>query len=225
MRLELQVRDTGIGIAPKFHRQLFQPFMQVDSTLTRRFGGTGLGLMLSRQIARALNGELRLIESELAVGTQFALTIEGGIFNGRLLVTPKKELSASRGVTALPAPNLSSRHILVAEDSTDNQILIRHYLHSTGADVIFAANGQEALNESEKKSFDLVLMDLQMPIMDGYEATRSLRNAGFEKPIVAVTAHALREEKEKALQNGFDGYLTKPLTRRTLYDFIGSLGL
>lgn len=221
LRLEFLVRDTGIGIPPEFHQELFQPFMQVDNSLTRQFGGTGLGLLLAKQLARALGGDLRLLESYPGSGTVFSVTINGGAFDGARWVHSTRPSPRPEKPSALESgPDLSDRRILIVEDSKDNQILVEHYLRGTRARLAFAANGREALDLAHASGFDLVLMDLQMPVMDGYEAMKRLRDEGYTRPIVALTAHALREEKEKAMRSGFTDYLTKPLSRGTLFETI-----
>ncbi len=217
--LRFEVRDTGIGIPDEFQKRLYQPFTQADASLTRRYGGSGLGLMLSRELARALGGELELVESQPDRGSTFAFTIRVGLTTGRAVADAEKAKIVDRAKNE----DLKGLKILIAEDSPDNRMLLGRYLRGTGAEIDFVVNGQEAVVKASEKKFDVVLMDLQMPILDGGSATRKLRDEGFSQPIFALTAHALREERERALQNGFDRYLTKPVSRSTLLDALSSL--
>jgi PAS domain S-box-containing protein len=212
------VEDNGIGITEDQQKRLFQPFSQADSSMTRKYGGTGLGLMLSRQLARALGGDLKLIETEPTVGSKFAFTItagkakEGAAHRNWLGRSPAQMGSSNRTLEGL--------HILLVDDSIDNQVLVSRYLRAAGAAVELAQNGSEALQKGTRQIFDIILMDIQMPIMDGHEATRRLREQGYKGPIIALTAHAVRAEKERALREGFSEYLTKPLSRLNLFGAI-----
>ncbi len=219
VRLRVTIKDTGIGISPEHRDGLFLPFHQGDTSMTRKYGGTGLGLMLSKQLARALGGDLEMRESELGLGSVFTFTIEGGPFEGFWDPT-----SAAKAATADVAPHLSQplsgKRILLAEDVKDNQILFSRYLKRAGAWIDIANNGAEAITMIEKQNYDVILMDIQMPILDGLGATSQIRALGHRVPIIALTAHALREEREKALGGGFDDYLTKPLSSTTLVETI-----
>lgn len=224
--LEFEVEDTGIGISQAYQKKLFQPFSQADSSLTRRHGGSGLGLMISRKLAQALGGDLKLVKSDEGLGSCFSFTISGGIFDGVFhalepvrndpLPAPKEEIMPS-------AAALAGKKILLVEDAVDNQILVTHYLNAAGGEVQIANNGEEAIPLAMSGRFDLVVMDLQMPVLDGYQATAQLRSRGFREPIVALTAHAIREEKKRALANGFDAYLTKPVNRSALIDTLATI--
>lgn len=223
IRLRFEVEDTGIGIAKRFHKDLFQPFMQVDDSATRKFSGTGLGLMLSKQLTQALGGDLFLIESKPNQGTKFGLEIDAGIFDGQFLQpgnvrVSDPEINSERP----PDPLLQKIRILSVDDSADNQLLVHHYLRPTGTKLEFASNGMEALKMVQRNDYDVILMDLQMPKMDGNEATRRLRNLGFTMPIFALTAHALHEERDRALRDGFTDYLTKPLSKASLLEALSN---
>jgi two-component system, sensor histidine kinase len=225
VQMEIAVEDTGIGLSPAQQEKLFTPFSQADSSMTRKFGGTGLGLALSRQIVEALGGRLQLVESQLNKGSRFAFTFSAGAENpgGVKIGLGTAAPGVNMNPTIMVGDALTGMDVLVVEDSTDNQILIGRYLKGAGATVEFADNGIEGVKKAGVKEYDVVLMDLQMPLMDGQEATRMLRTNGYHGPIVAITAHAMKEERERALSSGFNGYLTKPLSRQTLVDSLKSL--
>ena len=210
--LHFIVRDTGIGIAKDKLESIFAPFVQADGTLARQFGGTGLGLAISVQLASMMSGRV-WVESELGIGSQFHFTVpvEAGI-----------ERAAAASCTAPVAPSSSLRasgerplRILMAEDNAINRRVGEAMLRKHGHEVVLAGNGCEALEALEKQPFDLVLMDVQMPRMDGFEATSTVRcrekNTGARLPIIALTAHAMAGDRERCLAAGMDGYVTKPL--------------
>lgn len=211
--LRIEVEDSGIGISEEQRGRLFRAFSQGDNSITRRFGGSGLGLALSKELARALGGYLDL---------RFSHVGEGSVFS---LVLPLRAASSSltqadiRGSQVRSA--LEGVKILLIEDSIDNQLLISTVLQKSQAVVETAANGEEGVSKALKGDYDLVLMDIQMPVLDGYGAFARLKEAGFSKPVIALTAHALLEEKERAIDLGFTGYLTKPLNRQALVAAIG----
>lgn len=216
-QLAFEVNDSGAGIAPEQSARLFAPFMQADVTTTRRFGGTGLGLALSRKLAQALGGDVTLVSSQVGQGSTFVVTIDHGQLNEKQF----KNIDWSEKVTqSLPPkerlPQLSQLHILLVDDSLDNQELIKTVLQISGAQVETANNGKEAIAKAQTGLFNVILMDLQMPEMDGYEATRFLRQNGYTRPIIALTAHAMKEERKKCLENGFDNHMTKPIDRELL---------
>ena len=214
--LQFLVKDEGIGMSPQQLDRLFQPFMQADSSLTRRFGGTGLGLSISKRLAELLGGDI-VAESEEGKGSTFLLTIAPKITVGEVSLP----LSGIILLTNEEKP-LEGRSILLVEDGKVNQIVISTQLRDAGATVRIAENGKLALDavEEEKGAFDVVLMDMQMPVMDGYEATRRLRESGFTKPIIAVTAHALSGDSDKTLEMGCNAYVSKPIDRNLLIDMI-----
>ncbi len=209
-RFVIEVRDTGIGIPADRIEGIFVPFEQADSSITRRFGGTGLGLAISRHIARGLGGDIT-VESTLGRGSVFRVTLATGPLNGvRMLDSPPSESLTSRVGAPQDAIKLSGR-VLLVEDGETNRRLIRCVLEESGARVVCAVNGQEGLDRAMAEPFDLILMDMQMPVMDGYTATRRLRDAGCQWPIVALTAHAMRGDSDKCLAAGCSGYLAKPV--------------
>ena len=215
--LAFEVRDTGEGIARDKAARLFEPFNQADVSTTRRFGGTGLGLALSKKLARALGGDVELTKSEPGRGSVFTITIDPGkpreiLFRGedRTKVSPLFRESESKSV------DIKGLSVLVVDDSPDNQSLVKKLLKLAGATAEPARNGIEGVEKATTGLYDLVLMDLQMPEMDGYQATRELRARGFAKPIIALTAHAMKEEKKRCLESGFDDHVTKPIDKVTL---------
>jgi len=208
----IDIEDCGIGIPEEHQKHLFQPFSQGDSSVARKFGGSGLGLALSKRIAQALGGDLELKKSIPGKGSHFSFLLPAGIAIDPPAITPPSS----------SAKNLKLRgtKILLAENSTDNAILISHFVQSAGAEVDVVSDGNQAVSAAGRGIYDFILMDIQMPGMDGLEATRRIRAQGFTKPIVAITAHALDYEAEKSLKAGCNLHLTKPLTRDTLVDAI-----
>jgi PAS domain S-box-containing protein len=228
--LRVCVQDTGIGIDPKQIEGLFEPFSQADPSVTRRFGGAGLGLTISRNLARILGGEIAA-RSEPGAGSAFTLTLPvpagapqltTGIEVQQAIRPP--ELAGPSGASVEPGARELSRlgaRILVAEDGADNQRLIRHHLQAAGARVEVAENGRLAVDAALGASaaddpFDLILMDMQMPVMDGYTAAAELRRRGYTAPVVALTAHATPGDRERCVRAGCDDYLAKPVDRPAL---------
>ena len=213
--LHFKVTDTGIGLAPHQRDRLFEAFSQADPSVSRKYGGTGLGLNLSRKLARLLGGDLRLDSSEVGRGSVFVIDIAIG--------TP---LTASAPAVDLPntvPATLRDRSILVVDDSPDNRTIVGLFLESAGARVTEATNGREGVAAATAGSFDLVLMDIQMPTMDGYQALQTLRALAYGRPIVALTAHAFKEERDRCLSVGFADYITKPVNRPHLIETLSAL--
>ncbi len=213
--LIVDIQDNGIGISEENQKNLFKPFSQGDSSIARKFGGTGLGLALSKRIIEAMDGTLELKSSFVGLGTHFLFDVPVDIVPEvhipRELVThPLSPLDYSQ--------QIKNKYILLVEDSPDNAMLICHYIESLGAKIDIATDGIRALDKASKKHYDVILMDIQMPGMDGLEATRRLRRSGYREPIIALTAHALPAEAEKSLQAGCNVHLTKPVTRKKLID-------
>ena len=221
--VQMKVIDTGIGIGEEKLTQLFQPFAQADASTSRKYGGTGLGLAISRRFAELLGGELA-VESTAGKGSTFTLTIPTGSLEGvRMLKDPAEAVHGEAASLHVPAANekvLAGTRILVAEDGPDNQRLIRTILSMAGAQVELAADGREAVSKAAAGAFDVVLMDMQMPEMAGYEATRLLRSQGYAVPILAMTAHAMTGDREKCLAAGCTDHLIKPIDRGRLIDAV-----
>jgi|GEM_PF-394353 len=219
--LKFMVKDTGVGISELQESRLFQPFSQADASITRKFGGTGLGLILSRRLAESLGGKLEFVASK-GSGSTFVAEIKSELLPHAKFVG-KAELSViSGGLTSFQDSRkaLSGLKVLLVEDSPDNQMLITLYLQREGADVKTASNGAEGVKLALSENFDVLLMDIQMPILDGHEATKKLRRAEYTKPIVALTAHAMKEENEKCLESGFTEFLTKPVRKDILVEML-----
>ncbi len=229
-KLQIDVTDTGIGMSPEQVSRLFQPFAQADSSTTRKFGGTGLGLTISKRLAIMLGGDI-VVHSVPGKGSTFTVTVGVGSLQGVQFYNQLSVVRSHSAATAMPSSIKLNGRILLAEDGPDNQRLISFVLRKAGAEVVVAQNGQEAVDlvlaeqanaiatNGEKKQcrpFDLVLMDVQMPIMDGYEATRRLREEGFTGPIIALTAHAMPQDIQKSLSAGCDLHLSKPIDRDVL---------
>ena len=217
--LQFDVEDTGVGLTQTQIERLFTPFMQADESTTRRFGGTGLGLTISRRLARMLGGDV-VVQSEPGVGSVFTATIEAGPCSVEMWH------DAEEAITAPPAPSeklqevgLQGR-ILVADDGRDNQRLISFLLRDAGAEVTIAQNGREAVDIASRQPFDLILMDMQMPELDGYGATAELRRRGLTIPIVALTANAMSDDRSKCLASGCSDYVTKPIEKETFLPVI-----
>lgn len=223
--LAFVVQDTGEGISAEQVARLFTPFTQADVSTTRRFGGTGLGLVLSKKLANALGGDVVLTESTLGKGSTFTITIDPGvsqqvIFDNKFRQNEKVDFPMEK-VKA----DLHALKVLIVDDSLDNLALIRKILVLAGAQVDTANTGKDGISKALNNNFDLILMDLQMPEMDGYEANRRLREAGYKKPIIALTAHAMKEERLRTLRSGFDNHLTKPIDQGVLIETLSTYTL
>jgi signal transduction histidine kinase/CheY-like chemotaxis protein len=222
--LTLQVHDTGPGISADKLSVIFHPFEKADSSTTRRFAGAGLGLAITKRLAELLGGDCTA-ESQVGGGSTFTFTCRAPMAEGATLVAVPSERSRPHSSPRPARPVAAPLHarILLAEDSPDNQQLISTLLKKAGAQVTVVENGRLAVERLQRESFDLVLMDIAMPEMDGYEATRALRDMGLGLPIVALTAHAMRAERERCLDAGCSEYLTKPVDRESLIATVHSL--
>ncbi len=224
--IRFNVEDTGIGIEHQDYHKIFVSFTQADGSISRKYGGTGLGLAITKQLAELLGGEVTF-HSEGGKGSTFSLVIPVGIDKvGTGGDLPNR--STNNGIEFLftddqPAnenksaeQNEFSGHILVAEDVEANQILVKAMLNRMGLHVTIAADGQEAVQKALTEEYDLILMDIQMPKMNGYEAVKQLRKKGVTLPIIALTANVMKDEDSKCLEIGYDGYLTKPIERQQI---------
>ncbi|OFZ29235.1 MAG: hypothetical protein A2622_07390 [Bdellovibrionales bacterium RIFCSPHIGHO2_01_FULL_40_29] len=211
--MTIEVQDSGPGLSATEKSRLFKPFSQADASVTRKFGGTGLGLNLSRQLARLLGGDLYLAWSQPGVGSRFVFNLP---LSHDSLAKTKSELIPPVEIPIKPYSFNQVFSILVVEDNPDSQFLITKYLKNSGVRVQVAQDGLEALQKVAHTHFDLIFMDVQMPIMDGIQATQLLRQKKFTAPIIALTAHAMKDDRDRCLAAGFDDYLTKPVERRLL---------
>ena len=218
-QLQIEVNDTGIGIPYEKLEAIFDPFSQADTSVTRRFGGTGLGLAISRKIAEALGGRLT-VQSEVGSGSVFRANIETGALDGQPMVETTTDPSPTPTTTLESNVDLTGKKILVVDDGDTNRKLIQLVLRRAGADVSTAKDGLEAIHATERRNPELILMDMQMPVMDGYSATRELRSKGLTLPIIALTAHAMKGDEDKCLEAGCSGYLTKPVDSSLLLSMI-----
>jgi len=224
-KLTFTVRDTGIGMSPGELKQVFQPFWQVNSAAGRRAGGTGLGLTISKHLAELLGGSIE-VESRQGAGSIFWLTIPTGSLAGIALINPAEHAVELRSTAESNGelPPLAC-HVLAVEDRRDNQFLIREFLRRAGAVVTVASDGRTAIDliakaQHDGQPFDVVLMDMHMPEMDGYAATTELRAHGHHLPIIALTASAMKGDHERCLEVGCDDYLPKPIDFRRLIEMV-----
>lgn len=220
--LIIDVIDQGVGISESAQKIIFESFRQADFNHSRKYGGAGLGLSISKKLAQILKGDVMLVESKPQVGShfQFRLPIEQ---EGNDFISKESILKESSNEATETVPEkiyLNDVKVLLAEDSKENQILFKIFVESSGAGLTIVENGTEAVRKSLDEDYDVILMDIQMPGLDGYEAVRILRGAGYEGKIVALTAHTMKGEKEKCLSSGFDDYLSKPISQFKLLQTI-----
>lgn len=216
-KLSFMVSDTGKGISPDNAKNLFQAFSREADSATKKIEGVGLGLVLARRLANLLDGDIELTKTVPGEGSVFTISLNVD----RPTVSSKKSaISAKEVFTFVDSQEqpirLDNVKVLLAEDSPDNQLLVTKFLTLAGASVEIVNNGREAVECLKDKEFDVVLMDIQMPEMDGYQATKILRREGFIKPIIALTAYALKQERQSCLARGFSDHISKPIDRRLL---------
>jgi signal transduction histidine kinase/ActR/RegA family two-component response regulator len=211
--LRFSVEDTGIGLSPTDQKRLFRPFTQVDASTARQYGGSGLGLSICKHLVEMMGGQIG-VDSEYGKGSTFWFTLSLAVTDSVATVQP---ISTDRSSTRAPS---GSARILVAEDNSINQLLVLAQLRSLGYTANAVANGREAVDALSSVPYDLILMDCQMPEVDGFEATKIIRklekSTGHHITIIALTANAMKEDQEKCLQCGMDDYLSKPLKREAL---------
>lgn len=217
MWLKIQVIDTGIGMTPEAVDRIFEPFSQADTSITRRFGGTGLGLTICRELAEAMGGSVS-VESQLGVGSTFTLYLDPGDLSDEPWLTAEQLKSQElENATSTEQIKLPSGRVLIVDDSEPNRELVALFLRQVGVDFEMAVNGQEAVEMLSSCNFDAVLMDMHMPIMDGFEATRILRDQGLTVPIIALTANAMAQDERECRKAGCSDFLPKPISRERLY--------
>jgi signal transduction histidine kinase/ActR/RegA family two-component response regulator len=211
--LEFNVKDTGIGIEDAQLEQLFKPFTQADVSTTRKYGGTGLGLSICKKLVELMGGHIQ-IKSTPGKGSEF-------IFTANFQADVNQEKSSNSLVPDLQLDimreHLSGLNVLLVEDNTINQMVAKELLESVNVNVSISGDGKQALDALHKSTFDMILMDIQMPVMDGFEATRRIRDAQNEIPIIALTANATKDDKEECIRVGMDDYLSKPIKTEELY--------
>lgn len=216
VELLFSIQDTGIGMKPEQIEKLFQPFTQADSSTTRRFGGTGLGLCICKQLVELMGGTIK-VSSEYGIGSTFTFVI-------RIELAPKNTgLSVKQSELNLRNQTFRNQHILLVEDNPINQEVFLEILSAMKIKVSVANNGKEAFEMALSEAFDLILMDIQMPVMDGYIATQLIREELKIKhiPIVAMTAHATKNDREKCINAGMDDYISKPVDMNILVKVLG----
>jgi signal transduction histidine kinase/CheY-like chemotaxis protein len=223
-QLTVEVLDDGIGMTEEQIQRLFTAFTQADASTTRRFGGSGLGLVISKRLALLLGGDIT-VESLEGRGSLFRISVPTGALTGVKMIEGRAEAGVSEVQASRPARPVerlpASCRVLLAEDGHDNQVIITTFLVKAGANVKVVDNGQLAVDEARAAldagtPYDVILMDMQMPVLDGYGAASKLRATGYRGPIVAVTAHAMAGDRERCESAGCDGYLSKPVERAQL---------
>ena len=220
-RLTIKVKDSGIGMTPEELSRIFQPFVQADATVTRHFGGTGLGLCISKKLMQQMDGDIQ-VESVKGIGSCFELHFNCSAQQPELVDSFTKESGvACADSNVKPVPQL---HILVAEDNPDNQLLLKLMLAKANASCVLVDNGHKAVERALAEDFDLIFMDMQMPLMGGEEATRLIRHAGIETPVIAVTANVMTEDLERYKAAGCQSLLPKPVMQSDLLNILGKFG-
>lgn len=206
--LYFDIIDNGSGIPKSFQQKLFRPFSNVRSSTD----SSGLGLVLCKKIAQGLGGDVKLMESKEDLGSRFRFSFESDLEEAKI-ISPSL-------IQQVDLTRLAGKKVLIVDDVIDNQLVVRLYLSRVGMNVDNAKNGLEALEKTKNSEYDLILMDMQMPEMDGYTAVKILRGRGFNKPIIALTAHAMKEDRNKCINAGCNDYVSKPMESQVLYSKI-----
>ncbi len=209
-RITFTVKNEGVGFSEGQASRLFQPFGQADPSIKREYGGSGLGLVISRQLARAMGGDIVVISSEVDVGTVIEVSV--------VLERAKPVNAVNKKPAALTGSekDLKDKKILIVDDARDNLVLLEMFLRGTEANLTMATNGLDAFELCKANAYDMVLMDIQMPKMDGHEATKAIRGLGQKMPIIALTAHGTKNEHEKSRLAGCNESITKPFSQPNL---------
>jgi two-component system sensor histidine kinase EvgS len=210
--LIITVEDTGVGIPRESQDRIFEAFRQQDGQSTRKYGGTGLGLAITRRLVEMMNGSI-ILESEPGKGSVFQIVLHNVAVAGMLPKAGAEKISAAGNII------FENAMILIADDVESNRLLLKAFFNEMNIGIIEAEDGREAVLAAEQTAPDIILMDIGMPVMDGYEATKRIKKnrASAHIPVIALTAHAMAHEKESILIAGFDGYLTKPVQRAGLF--------
>jgi len=220
--LYFHIRDTGKGIDEESQKKLFRPFEQGDTSGSRHHGGTGLGLVLSRGLARGMGGDVKIEYSKVSVGTIMEFHLSVSDTDNLKLVNEFSTSVSAPEVVETGSEKLKKTQILVVDDAKENARLFKLYLEDDGAEVELATGGVEAIEKAKSMPFDIILLDLQMPGMDGFEVLKVLKESSYKSPIIALTAHAMDEEKENTKVAGFNGHITKPVKADVLSKAVDS---
>ena len=223
-KFAIDVKDSGIGMNDKQQEAVFKPFVQADSSITRRFGGTGLGLAISRKLARALGGDI-IVSSEAGVGTTFTAVIDL-VTDTDVRILQPDELFAQLDVAEIDEQTsweFPDCEVLVIDDAAENRELLTLVLNDLGIDTETAENGAIGVEMASAKNYDVILSDIQMPVMDGYDAVAAMRKHGLKQPIIALTANAMKGYEERILTAGFSHYMTKPIDIDALSKLLAEL--
>ncbi|WP_412971279.1 ATP-binding protein [Glaciecola sp. MF2-115] len=214
--IEFKVTDTGMGISDEQQKRIFDNFKQADDSINRKFGGTGLGLGIAKNLCKLMGGQLSVV-SQLDQGSTFTVRITCSEMKGILHQLPNK--TALQQAYIKPIPKLHGR-ILLAEDTQVNQELITYHVEMTGAELVLAENGQQAIQKAISEEFDLVLLDIQMPVLDGKEVIKALKQIGYRKPIYALTANVMQSDVTEYRALGFEETLAKPLDLAKFFEVL-----
>jgi hypothetical protein len=217
--IRFEVEDTGIGIPKQKQKLIFEAFSQADGSTTRQFGGTGLGLTITRQLTELMGGNISLTSRENK-GSTFSITIPVGLTEAEQTRIEQQENDSKQKDENNNfeefAQQINGGKVLVAEDVKTNQILIKSILKKIGFDVTIVGDGKQAVEKAESGKFDLILLDIQMPVMDGLQAAEHLRKENIDTPIIALTAHSMKGDDKKCIDAGCNDYLSKPIDRTLL---------
>jgi signal transduction histidine kinase/BarA-like signal transduction histidine kinase len=215
-RYRFEVKDTGIGLTKEQISKLFESFSQADSSTTKKYGGTGLGLAISKKLVELMDGKI-WVESQKDIGSSFIFEIDLEELHDK----QDEDSSYNKNINYFEKMReLKKSKILLVEDNEINQEIMLEFLKESNLDIDVANNGQIALQKAKKNSYELILMDIQMPIMDGYEATKQIRNLNINTPIIALTANTMKEHIDKACNVGMNEYLLKPIDIHNLYEVL-----
>ena len=204
--IHILIEDSGVGMSPEYQAQIFKPFSQEDSTLSRKFGGAGLGLAIVKRLVDAMGGKI-VISSETSAGSLFRVILRMPALNEDEEITISEQEAA---ISTDKYPHWVGKKILVVEDTATSAMILLSWLKKTNCELVFAENGHEALSIMAKQKFSLVIMDIQMPVIDGMTAAKQLRAQGNSTPLIALSAHAFAEQRQAAYEAGFNGYIIKP---------------